>query len=145
MGWVYRKDDIELEPRFNLGTESLSAGITYRVRGGRLCARSTAGGLLRAVSSLWFPELEVCRRPHLAVTPSQGPHGPVPKADAPFAALLQVDDENKLRAIFDMGSNEVRCQHTRSSDTARALKSAQRSSFRHMHCGAPFKLVCLQR
>lgn len=47
VGWVYRKDDIELEPRFNLGTESLSAGVTYRV-----------------------------------------------------------DDENKLRAVFDMGSNE---------------------------------------
>ncbi len=31
VGWVYRKDDIELEPRFNLGTESLSAGVTYRV------------------------------------------------------------------------------------------------------------------
>lgn len=25
-----------------------------------------------------------------------------------FHSLLQVDDENKLRAIFDMGSNEVR-------------------------------------
>lgn len=47
VGWVYRKDDIELEPRFNLGTESLSAGVTWKV-----------------------------------------------------------DDENKLRAIFDMGSNE---------------------------------------
>lgn len=43
------QDDITLEPRFNLGTESLSAGVTYKV-----------------------------------------------------------DDENKLRAIFDMGSNEVR-------------------------------------
>jgi hypothetical protein len=47
VGWVYRKDDVELEPRFNLGTESLSAGVTWKV-----------------------------------------------------------DDENKLRAIFDMGSNE---------------------------------------
>lgn len=35
VGWVYRKDDIELEPRFNLGTESLSAGVTYRVGWGR--------------------------------------------------------------------------------------------------------------
>lgn len=47
VGWVYKKDDIELEPRFNLGTESLSAGVTWKV-----------------------------------------------------------DDDNKLRAIFDMGSNE---------------------------------------
>ncbi|PSC72530.1 DEAD-box ATP-dependent RNA helicase chloroplastic isoform B [Micractinium conductrix] len=47
LGWVYRKDDIELEPRFNLATESLSAGVTWKV-----------------------------------------------------------DDDNKLRAVFDMGSNE---------------------------------------
>lgn len=47
VGWVYKKDDIELEPRFNLGTESLAAGVTWKV-----------------------------------------------------------DDENKLRAVFDMGSNE---------------------------------------
>jgi hypothetical protein len=47
VGWVYKKDDVELEPRFNLGTESLSAGVTWKV-----------------------------------------------------------DDDNKLRAIFDMGSNE---------------------------------------
>lgn len=39
---------LQLEPRFNLGTESLSAGVTWKV-----------------------------------------------------------DDDNKLRAIFDMGSNEV--------------------------------------
>ncbi|PRW56481.1 outer envelope pore chloroplastic-like [Chlorella sorokiniana] len=53
VGWVYRKDDIELEPRFNLGTESLSAGVTWKV-----------------------------------------------------------DDENKLRAIFDMGTNEGRLTWT---------------------------------
>ncbi|KAL4443479.1 hypothetical protein ABPG75_011216 [Micractinium tetrahymenae] len=47
VGWVYCKDDIELEPRFNLGTESLSAGVTWKV-----------------------------------------------------------DDENKLRAVFDMSTNE---------------------------------------
>ncbi|EFN58187.1 expressed protein [Chlorella variabilis] len=47
VGWCYRKDDIEIEPRFNLGTESLSAGVTYRM-----------------------------------------------------------DDENRVRAIYDMGSNE---------------------------------------
>ena len=47
LGWTYTKDDIELEPRFNLGTESLSAGVTWRV-----------------------------------------------------------DDENKLRAVVDMGTNE---------------------------------------
>ena len=32
------QDDIELEPRFNLGTESLSAGVTWKVglsKGGR--------------------------------------------------------------------------------------------------------------
>ena len=47
LGFTYTKDDIELEPRFNLGTESLSAGVTWRV-----------------------------------------------------------DDENKLRAVVDMGTNE---------------------------------------
>jgi len=33
LGWTYTKDDIELEPRFNLGTESLSAGVTWKVDG----------------------------------------------------------------------------------------------------------------
>ncbi|WP_289490144.1 hypothetical protein, partial [Klebsiella pneumoniae] len=49
VGWVYRKDDIEVEPRFNLGTESLSAAVSYRM-----------------------------------------------------------DDDNRVRAIYDMGSNEGR-------------------------------------
>ncbi len=48
VGWAYSKDDITIEPRFNLGTESLSAGVTYRM-----------------------------------------------------------DSENRVRAIYDMGSNEV--------------------------------------
>lgn len=47
VGWVYSKDDLTVEPRFNLGTESVSASLTYRL-----------------------------------------------------------DDDNKLRAIMDMGSNE---------------------------------------
>ena len=55
VGWTYRKDDLELEPRYNLGTESLSAGVTYRV-----------------------------------------------------------DDDNKLRAVYDMGSNEASLTWTNS-------------------------------
>lgn len=31
------QDDIELEPRFNLGTESLSAGVTWKVGANSCC------------------------------------------------------------------------------------------------------------
>lgn len=31
LGWVHRHDDLTVEPSYNLGTESLSAAVTYRV------------------------------------------------------------------------------------------------------------------
>ena len=31
VGWCHRRDDLEIEPRYNMGTESLSAAVAYRV------------------------------------------------------------------------------------------------------------------
>ena len=113
------QDDIELEPRFDLGSESLSAGVTWKVG---WCG----GGLRGAMGPLFGGHggtAQAGRRRTRTNQPTQQQQPAQPRTLnschaplTPFSSLpppppRQVDDENKLRAIFDMGTNEVRGEH----------------------------------